>query len=175
MMNGVEVHRASERFTSGSRVVEAGDLIVRLDQPSRALIKTMIEPMIYPDSEWTRRRDGSPLPPYDMASFTLADHMGVESFPLDQKITAKLEKLAAAAKPVGKITGNGSAGWLLTPTWNYSFRAVNRLLKSGGAVYRLPNPPQPWAPAHSGFRPPVPQRVPRCRRWQRNSACHSPR
>jgi hypothetical protein len=146
MMNGVEVHRASERFTSGSRVVEAGDLIVRLDQPSRALIKTMIEPMIYPDSEWTRRRDGSPLPPYDMASFTLADHMGVESFPLDQKITAKLEKLAAAAKPVGKITGNGSAGWLLTPTWNYSFRAVNRLLKSGGAVYRLPNPPQPWAP-----------------------------
>jgi hypothetical protein len=146
MMNGVEVHRATERFTSGSRVVEAGDLIVRLDQPSRALIKTMIEPMVYPDSEWTRRRDGSPLPPYDMASFTLADHMGVESFPLDQKISAKLEKLAAAPKPPGKIAGTGSAGWLLTPTWNDSFRAVNRLLKNGGAVYRLPNPPQPWAP-----------------------------
>ncbi len=118
MMNGVEVHRAPERFTSGSRVVEPGDLIVRLDQPSRAFIKTMIEPMVYPDNEWTRRRDGSPLPPYDMASFTLADHMGVESFPLSEKITAKLEKLTAAPKPAGKITGTGSAGWLLTPTWN---------------------------------------------------------
>ena len=146
MMNGVEVHRAPERFTSGSRVVEPGDLIVRLDQPSRAFIKTMIEPMVYPDNEWTRRRDGSPLAPYDMASFTLADHMGVESFPLSEKITAKLEKLTAAPKPAGKITGTGSAGWLLTPTWNYSFRAVNRVLKNGGAVFRLPNPPAPWAP-----------------------------
>ena len=35
---------------------------------------------------------------------------------------------------------------MLTPTWNYSFRAVNRVLKNGGAVYRLPNPPAPWAP-----------------------------
>ena len=146
MMNGVEVHRAAERFTSGSRVVEPGDLIVRLDQPSRALIKTMIEPMIYPDNEWTRRRDGSPLPPYDMASFTLADHMGVETFQLSEKITAKLEKLTSAPKPAGKISGTGSAGWLLTPAWNDSFRAVNRILKNGGAVYRLRNPPQPWAP-----------------------------
>jgi hypothetical protein len=151
MMNGVEVHRATERFTSGSRVVEPGDLIVRLDQPSRAFIKTMIEPMVYPDNEWTRRRDGSPLPPYDMASFTLADHMGVETFPLSvgldsSRATPKLEKLTSAPKPAGKISGSGSAGWLLTPTWNYSFRAVNRVLKNGGSVYRLPNPPAPWAP-----------------------------
>ena len=146
MMNGVEVHRAMERFTSGSRVVEPGDLIVRLDQPSRALIKTMIEPLIYPDNEWTRRRDGFPLAPYDMASFTLADHMGVESFRLTEKITAKLEKLTSPPKPAGRIAGTGSAGWLLTPAWNDSFRAANRILKNGGAVYRLSNPPQPWAP-----------------------------
>jgi Zinc carboxypeptidase len=146
MMNGIEVHRATQRFTAGSRAVESGDLIVRLDQPSRALIKTMIEPMVYPDSEWTRARDGSPLPPYDMASFTLGDHMGVESFPLEEKITAKLEKLTAAPKLAGKITGTGSAGWLLTPAWNDSFRAVNRLLKNGGSVYRLPTSQQSWAP-----------------------------
>jgi hypothetical protein len=146
MMNGIEVHRAPDRFTSGSRVVERGDLVIRLDQPSRAFIKTMIEPVVYPDNEWTRRRDGSPLPPYDMASFTLADHMGVESFPLSEAISVKLEKLTAAPKATGRIAGTGSAGWLLTPTWNLSFRAVNRVLSKGGSVYRLPNPPAPWAP-----------------------------
>ncbi len=146
MKDGVEVHRAVERFTTGGRVVEPGDLVVRLDQPSRALIKTLIEPMIYPNSEWTRARDGSPLPPYDMASFTLADHMGVESFPATEKIAAKLEKLAAPPALSGKIAGTGAAGWLLTPAWNTSFRAVNRILKNGGTVFRLPSPPAPWAP-----------------------------
>jgi hypothetical protein len=146
MRNGVEVHRAAEPFGAGPRAVQTGDLIVRLDQPARAFIKTMIEPTVYPDNEWTRRRDGSPLPPYDMASFTLADHMGIESYGLNEPIAARLEKLTAPPTLAGAITGSGSAGWLLTPTWNHSFRAVNRLIKNGGAVYRLPNPPQPWAP-----------------------------
>ena len=146
MMDGVEVHRAADRFVTGGRVVEPGDLVIRLDQPSRALVKTMIEPLVYPDNEWTRDREGRPLSPYDMASFTLADHMGVESFPAGEKITARLEKLIAPPKLTGKITGTGAAGWLLTPAMSDSFRAVNRVLKAGGAVYRLPNPPQPWAP-----------------------------
>ena len=146
MLSGVEVHRAVERFTNGGRSVEPGDLVIRLDQPSRAFIKTMIEPAIYPDNEWTRRQDGSPLAPYDMASFTLGDHMGVESFPLADRLTGNLEKLDDAPVLTGAITGTGSSGWLLTPTWNDSFRAVNRVLARGGAVYRMPSPPEPWAP-----------------------------
>jgi hypothetical protein len=75
----------------------------------------------------------------------------VESFPLTvgldfSRAAPKLEKLTSAPKPAGKISGTGSAGWLLTPTWNSSFRAVNRVLKNAGEVYRLRNPPQPWAP-----------------------------
>jgi hypothetical protein len=146
MLSGIEVHRAVERFDVGGRVVEAGDLVIRLDQPGRALIKTLIEPEVYPDNEWTRRRDGSPLSPYDMASFTLADHMGVESFGAGEPITARLELLSSAPKPTGEVTGTGSAGWLLTPTWNDSFRAITRVLAGGGSVYRLPDPPAPWAP-----------------------------
>jgi hypothetical protein len=146
MLSGVDVHRASETFTTGRRVVEAGDLIIGLDQPSRPFVKSLIEPLMYPDNEWTRRRDGMPLRPYDTASATLADHMGVESFPIEEKLTAKLEKLTSPPKLTGKMTGSGSAGWLLTPDWNDSFRAVNRVLKAGGSVYRLPNPPEPWAP-----------------------------
>ena len=146
MLSGVEVHRVVDGFSTSGRVVEAGDLIVRLDQPARALVKSLIEPLIYPDNDWTRRRDGFPLRPYDMASFTLGDHMGVESFGVVEKLTAKLEKLSMPPKLTGKISGSGAAGWLLTPTWNDSFRAVNRVLKAGGAVHRLQHPPEPWAP-----------------------------
>jgi hypothetical protein len=158
MLSGVEVHRATEPFRTGRHAVETGDLVIRLDQPARALVKSLIEPLMYPDNEWTRRRDGNPLRPYDLASFTLGDHMGVESFPIEEqieKLTAKLEKLAAPPKLTGSVAGTGAAGWLLTPAWNDSFRAVNRILKTGGAVYRLPNPPAPltpgtfWIPASS--------------------------
>jgi hypothetical protein len=146
MLSGVEVHRVVEGFTNGGRVVEPGDLVIRLDQPSRAFVKTMIEPTIYPDNAWTRLQDGSPLSPYDMASFTLGDHMGVESLSLVEPLTANLEKLNNAPTLTGAISGTGSAGWLLTPTWNDSFRAVNRLLAQGGTVFRLPSPPEPWVP-----------------------------
>ena len=146
MLSGIEVHRAVEPFSAGGRAVEPGDLVIRLDQPGRALIKTLIEPEVYPDNEWTRRPDGRPLSPYDLASFTLADHMGVESFGAGERVTARLELLTAPPKPTGVVGGSGSAGWLLTPTWNDSFRAITRVLGAGGQAYRLPDPPAPWTP-----------------------------
>jgi hypothetical protein len=42
--------------------------------------------------------------------------------------------------------GRGSAGWLLTPSWNDSFAAVTQVLQAGGKVYRLTAPAKPWAP-----------------------------
>ena len=87
-------------------MVEPGDLIIRLDQPSRAFVKSMIEPMVYPDNEWTRRRDGIAAQTVRHGVVTLGDHMGVESFPVEEKITAKLEKLTSPPKLTGKITGS---------------------------------------------------------------------
>ena len=42
--------------------------------------------------------DGMPLRPNDLASSNLGDHMGVESFAVEEKITAKLEKLTTPPK-----------------------------------------------------------------------------
>jgi hypothetical protein len=146
MEANVEVHRATENFVAGRFAFEAGDFVVRHDQPVRPYIKTLLEPLIYPDNEWTRRADGTPLRPKDLASSNLGELMGVEVIPAGENITAKLEKLTTPPKPTGRVTGSGSAGWLLTPAWNDSFRAVTRVLKAGGTVHRLQSPPKPWVP-----------------------------
>lgn len=145
MEANVEVHRAAESFRSGLMAFDAGDFIIRHDQPVRPYIKTLLEPLIYPDNEWTRKADGTPLRPKDLSSSNLGELMGVEAIPAMEKIPAKMEKLTAPPKLTGRVTGSGSAGWLLTPTWNDSFRVVTRVLKAGGTVHRLASPPKPWA------------------------------
>jgi hypothetical protein len=146
MEANVEVHRLAEGFRAGLSAFEAGDFVIRHDQPARPYIKTLLEPLIYPDNPWTRNADGTPLRPKDLASSNLGELMGVDVVPANEKIGAKLEKLTEPPKIIGRVTGAGSAGWLLTPKWNDSFRAVTRVLKAGGTVYRLQAPPPPWTP-----------------------------
>jgi hypothetical protein len=146
MEANVEVHRVKERFRSGAYAFEAGDFVIRADQPVRGYILSLLKPYVYPDNEWTRRADGTPLEPKDFASTNLAELMGVEAIPLMTKFTANLELVTTPPTAGGEITGKGTAGWLLTPTWNDSFRAVTKILKDGGTVSRLQNPPAPWAP-----------------------------
>ena len=142
----VEVHKATAPFQVGGTTVAAGDYVVRSDQPLRGYIHSLLVPYVYPDNPWTRRADGTPLRPKDFASTNLGELMGVKVLPVTQPLTAKLEAVTVAPKAMGQVAGSGSAGWLLTPTWNDSFRAVTSILQAGGKVYRLSSPPAPWAP-----------------------------
>ena len=38
------------------------------------LVRNLLGQTFYPDNEWTRARDGSPLRPYDTATHTMAGH-----------------------------------------------------------------------------------------------------
>ena len=142
----VEVHRATQGFQAGSQAIKPGDYVIRSDQPLRGYILSLLVPYIYPDNPSTRNADGTPLRPKDFASTNLAELMGVNVIPVTTPLTAKLALVSAPPAMTGGITGSGSAGWLLTPDWNDSFRAVNKVLAEGGAVYRLAAPPAPWDP-----------------------------
>jgi hypothetical protein len=142
----VEVHRATESFSLGGTMVQPGDFVIRSDQPLRGYIHSLLVPYVYPDNPLTRLPDGTPLRPKDFASTNLGELMGVTVLPVTQPLTAKLEPLAAAPAFQGTIAGTGSAGWLLTPSWNDSYRAVTQILQAGGQVHRLTAPPAPWAP-----------------------------
>jgi hypothetical protein len=146
MEANVEVHRAAERFRSGQFAFDPGDFVIRHDQPLRGYIMSLLIPYVYPDNPWTRRADGTPLAPKDWASVNLAELMGVEAIPVTDKLAMRMVPLTEPPTMAGAVTGSGSAGWLLTPTWNDSFRAVTRILEAGGDVHRLTAPPETWAP-----------------------------
>ena len=79
MEASVEVHRATERFRSGAYAFEPGDFVIRADQPLRGYVLSLLKPYPYPDNEWTRRPDGTPLEPKDFASTNLPELMGVDA------------------------------------------------------------------------------------------------
>ena len=85
-MQGIEVQRAAKPFTTAAGMTyPAGSFVVSLAQPKMGLIRYLLGRTFYPDNEWTRDRDGAPIPPYDMATDTMFEFMGVRVDPLDDE------------------------------------------------------------------------------------------
>jgi hypothetical protein len=104
-------------------------------QPKMGLVRNLLGRTLYPDNEWTRDRDGSPLRPYDTATHTMAEVMGVRVDPSEDAVTGEFERLQAAI-PITGTVGSGTA-FVLDGRENQSFRAVNLLLDKGVKVRRV--------------------------------------
>jgi hypothetical protein len=97
----------------------------------------MLGRAFYPDNSYTRDRDNNPIRPYDMATDTFAEFMGVRADPIGEKVTADLAKVTAPLPLKGVVGTGASAGYVLSTKLNDSFRAVNLLLEKGVAVRRV--------------------------------------
>ncbi|MGH9390859.1 MAG: peptidase M14 family protein, partial [Vicinamibacteria bacterium] len=104
----------------------AGSYVISLAQPKMGLVRNLLGRTLYPDNEWTRARDGSPLRPYDTATHTMAEIMGVRVDPVDEVVEGDFEKIATVAPTTGSV-GSGST-FRLDGRSNASFEAVNVLL-----------------------------------------------
>ncbi len=153
MFAGVKVDRAGADFTAGDRAFRGGDYVIGLAQPLRAYVKSLLERIDYPDNPWTREPDGTPMRPYDLTAFTVAEHMGVEAVAVDGLPAVPLERLAEAPVLAGGTRWDGDgdpAGWLVSPAANAAVRVVAGLLRSGGEAFWLRRPTETagrvWAP-----------------------------
>lgn len=136
LVQGIEIHEAKRDFTAEGRLHGAGSFVVSMAQPKRGVIRWLLGRTFYPDNSYTRDKDGAPIRPYDMATDTLAEFMGVRVDPMEEAVKADLVKVVAAIEPVGRVA-KGAFGHVLDGRLNDSFRAVNLLLDKGVAVKRV--------------------------------------
>ncbi|MBM3811682.1 MAG: peptidase M14 family protein [Acidimicrobiia bacterium] len=138
LVQGVEVQRAGKAFASSQGMsYPEGSYVVPMAQPKMGLIRYLLGRTYYPDNEWTRDGDGTPIRPYDMAADTMFEFMGVRVDALDEAINgASLAKVGSAVEPQGRVT-RGSAGYWFDGRLNGSFRVVNWLLERAIPVRRV--------------------------------------
>ncbi|MBZ5498617.1 MAG: peptidase M14 family protein [Acidobacteriia bacterium] len=142
LIQGVEIKQATKGFNTieGSYYPE-GCYVVSLAQPKMGLIRYLLGRTFYPDNEWTRNRDGLPMRPYDMATDTMFEFMGVRVDPVDEIVPADLQKLQKLTGPVSNdvrmLPRVGNASYMFFGSQNDSFKALNLLFEKGIAVRRI--------------------------------------
>ena len=126
----VEIERATGPFTAGGKQYPAGSYVIRMQQPYSAFAKTLLERQRYPDLRLYP--GGPPKRPYDVTAHTLPLLMGVAVDTVEAPFTAKL---APAAKFPVQLDRPAAAGALAASDVE-SWRAANRIWKSGGSLWR---------------------------------------
>jgi hypothetical protein len=136
LVQGVEIREAQKPFTGSNGVgYAAGALVVPMAQPKMGLVRYLLGRTFYPDNSYTRDKDGVPIRPYDMATDTMAEFMGVRVDPLDEAPKGEFRKIDAL-KGVGRVE-KGVGGYVIDGRENDAFRAVNLLLDKGVALRRV--------------------------------------
>jgi len=138
LAQGIEVRQSPKGFAAPDGMTyPPGSFYVPLAQPKMGLIRYLLGETHYPDNEHTRRPDGTPIRPYDMAQDVLAEYMGIRADPLDEAVKGEFTPVAAPIVPAGKVAAKAPFGYVLDGRLNDSFRAVNLLWDKGISVRRV--------------------------------------
>ena len=124
----VEIGRASSAFDAGGKHYSEGSYVIRMQQPYGSYAKTLLEVQHYPDLRLYP--GGPPKRPYDVTAQTLPLLMGVAVDTIDKPFQTGSE-LATQFSFQLDSPSNGMAASDVD-----SWRAVNRLWKTGANVWR---------------------------------------
>jgi hypothetical protein len=137
---GVQVHRSTAPFRVGDRTYSTGSFVVQAAQAFRPHLRDMFEPQDHPND--FQYPGGPPIPPYDVAGYTLAYQMGVEFERVLDELRGPFELITgfAAVSPGSLVERSGATAYVLERNSNHAFIAVNRLLAGGQSVQVLSAP-----------------------------------
>ena len=137
---GLKMYKAKEPFTADGFIYGGGSYIIPLAQPKMGLIKTLLLKTRFPDNSFTRKGDNTPYRPYDTATDTLAEFMGVSIHTAEYLSAFEVEPVSDYKKPAGLIDEDSKLGYLIDTRENFAFKAVNILLKEGVPIKRITEP-----------------------------------
>lgn len=137
LKSGVEIYKADAAFEVAGKQYPADSYVVKTDQAFRPYVLDLFEPQNHPND--FKYAGGPPIPPYDIAGWTLAMQMGVKFDRELDGFTGPFRQVSdQQGPPPGTISGpENPAGYLISHRMNDSFIVVNRLLKAGCDVYWL--------------------------------------
>jgi hypothetical protein len=138
--SGISVYRATATFMTEGISYPAGSYIIKTSQAFRPHILDMFEPQDYPND--FLYPGGPPVPPYDITGWTPALTMGFKFTRVLNAFDGPFEVI-----PYGEIQSppgdfkleSYATGYILDSRCDNSFTAVNDLISSGFAVYRIKN------------------------------------
>ena len=139
LAQGIDIQKATQAFTANDSTYSAGTYAIFLNQPKMAVIKTLLGQTFFPDDAWTRTPDGTPNRPYDTATDTVAEFMGVKVEPVNTLACddAIFDLLTTPEQPTGQLVGESEFGYIFDGRLNESFRLVNQLLARDLQVIRV--------------------------------------
>ena len=152
LKTGITVLRSTAEFQVAGKTYPAGSFVVKTAQAFRPHVLDMFEPQDHPND--FRYPGGPPVPPYDIAGWTLALQMGIKFDRVYDGFDGPLAKVNGLVNPPAeRIHGPvNPAGYLISHRINNSFTLVNRLLMAGREVYWLKRDGTIWVPASSASR-----------------------
>ncbi len=136
--HGVELHRLGGEVAVERLLLREGDIVVRMAQPYRPFIKEVLEAQRYPERHYTP--DGELIRPYDITSWSLPLHMGVDTVQVDLRSAALeelLEPLPEGAFRVEVEVPDDAWGIAYPAASNGSYRAAFAAFAAGLEVSRI--------------------------------------
>ncbi len=136
--HGVHLYRLTSSFTLNDRIFYQGDIVIPLSQPFRPFIKEVMERQKFPTRHYTP--DGEVIKPYDIASWSLPLHRGLEAVEVVNSRSEELESLLDEIKGefgLKRQSPDNFQAAVFTARNNESYKAAFLALKLGLKIDRL--------------------------------------
>lgn len=135
--HGAEVCELTEDYVLGNELYHSGDIVVPLAQAFRAFVKEVMEKQVFPERHYTP--EGKLIRPYDITSWSLPIHKGLESKEIntrDKSFESKLKKINENYSLYDKSLKD-SKYIILSSSNNESYKLIFNALNKGIAVERI--------------------------------------
>jgi hypothetical protein len=134
---GVEIHRSQREFTAEDIAYPRGTYIIFTAQHCRPFIISLLKRTYYHLGAFSKYPDETPIIPYDLSTYTIAEFMGLRIHEVENPFTGNFEVISSIRYPRGSVDLDAPNGWILDGKVNDAFIGINRLLRRGISVHRL--------------------------------------